>query len=131
MEHLRRHILIAAICSFLIAIATPLTFSLLVGFSRTVMLSKYREIDINAIDHERIKQMQDGRFASDWGLVAEWLSKGEEDWQTAGWIIGVLWAANGIFLIFLWSQSVPGASTESTSQVPCPNSSPPPTPPYL
>jgi hypothetical protein len=124
MKHFKPLIISAAICSFLLAVATPLVFSGLVALSRTVVLSKYREIDLNAIDHERIKHVQDGRFSDDWGAVPEWLTEGYRNWYTLGWAIGILWGVNGIFLIFLCSQCSPKGHPEYGSPVPTPNQQP-------
>jgi len=118
MKHLRPLIMFAAISSFLLAIATPVVFSVTVAFSRTAVQSKYREIDIRAIDQERIKQVHEGRFADDWTAVVNWLNEGYEDWRAMGWVIGILWAANGFFLIFLWSQYSPERQPECGSPVP-------------
>jgi len=93
MSRLKLIVLVAAICSFLVAIATPIIFHMGVGLGNGVAMSKYREFDLNGvINHERLKQFQDGRFSGDWTTVPEYLMEGENGWLGLGWWITCFWA---------------------------------------
>lgn len=97
-------LLVFAILNLVAAVTVVVLSSVTVGIHKAVVLSKYRELDLNGIiDKKALVQYDGGRFAGgDWGMVPHWLNEGEDGWVALAKVIAAFCAANGLVFGTFW-----------------------------
>ena len=100
-----RNILLAVALVNLLAVPTiPVLFSLICGEGKLVILSTYREMDLNGvIDHTRLMRFRGGEFASEWNKIPDYFGEGFDVVTEFAWGISALcmMSSTAIFAV-LW-----------------------------
>jgi len=77
-----------------------------VGIRKTVIFSKYRELEVHGLVNEKaMGEYSGGRFAGDGGAVPLWLSEGEEDWVKLAYAMAAVCGTNSIVFLTIWTKS--------------------------
>lgn len=103
---LRRYLLIVALFQLLLSLVIPPMFSVATSVIRVSALSKYRELDVEGvIDHEKLAQLQGGRFAGDWAEVPDYLVKEKSYVLNAAYGISAACLVTSVSLFIVWWRS--------------------------
>ena len=101
-----RLFLCLGIFNVLIAFLLPFLAASAVGLSYTVIMSRYRELDINGvIDHQKLERIWGSKAASDWGAaVTKLIREPLNGFNNYSYAIAALFMVNGAFWLSLWTQ---------------------------
>jgi hypothetical protein len=104
MNAMRRFTLSFAALNLVAAALVVFVTGASVGIHKSVMLDKYRELDLHGIINQKALGKYDGgRLAGGWTKVPDRLGEGEEDFVTLGWLIAAACVANSVVFMVIWN----------------------------
>jgi hypothetical protein len=111
----KSYIFILAVIHLIVSLAVPLLFKYTVHMKKMILVSDYREFDLNGIiNHAKLDQFHGGQFAGDWALVPYYFGDKFDVVVTLAWGVSALCFATCIVLFIIWwhGMSVTGVSGE-------------------